>query len=88
MPVHAHESQSVRALIERSPHVNPMLVTVDEAAVTLRLAPTTIKRLIRRGEIRCVLVGGQRRIRRIPATELSRYVADLVRQQITSVTAD
>lgn len=77
----AHESHAMRALIERSPHVNPLLLTLEESAVMLRLAPNTVAGLIRRGQIRCVIVGGQRRIRRIPTEELNRYVADLMRQQ-------
>lgn len=84
----ATESRALRALIERTHNIPPLLVTPDEAAVALRLAPNSVHHLIRDGQLHCVHVrlGGKRQVRRVPITELDRFVADLVRQQITSVT--
>ena len=40
----------------------PKLLTIAEAATELRIHPWTLYRLIRRGEIAAVKVGGQLRI--------------------------
>lgn len=39
------------------------ILSVDEAAVCLRLTPTTVRRMIRDGELRALKVGNKYRIR-------------------------
>jgi excisionase family DNA binding protein len=50
----------------------PLLVSIDEAARLLACSRTTLKVLIRRGEIRALKVG---RLTRIPRRLLEEYVA-------------
>jgi excisionase family DNA binding protein len=54
------------------PTMTSRLVTPDEAAHTLRVHPTTVRRLIRRGQLPAVRVGGHWRLR---ADDLERLVA-------------
>ena len=77
------ESRSIRALIERAQNVQPLLLTPDEAAVSLRLAPNSVHHLIRDGRLRCIRVplGGKRQVRRVPVVELSRFVERLMAEQ-------
>ena len=77
------ESRSIRALIERAQNVQPLLLTPDEAAVSLRLAPNSVHHLIRSGKLRCIRVplGGKRQVRRVPVVELSRFVERLMAEQ-------
>ena len=77
------ESRSIRALIERAQNVQPLLLTPDEAAVSLRLAPNSVHHLIRNGKLRCISVplGGKRQVRRVPVVELSRFVERLMAEQ-------
>lgn len=51
-----------------------MLLTVEEAARSLRLGRTLVYRLISSGELESVTVG---RLRRVPAECLAEYVATL-----------
>ena len=50
----------------------PLLVSIDEAARLLACSRTTLKVLIRRGDIRALKVG---RLTRIPRMALEEYVA-------------
>jgi len=77
-------SRSLRALIDRASDLPPMLLTADEAAVRLRLAPTSVRHLIRDGQLRCVQVrlGGKRQVRRVPAIELQAFVDRLIAEQL------
>lgn len=76
-------SHSMRALVDRAQHVEPLLLTPDEAAVRLRLGPDSVHHLIKDGKLRCVLVplSGKRRVRRVPVVELSRFVERLMAEQ-------
>lgn len=49
----------------------PDLLTVDQVAKRLQVAPGTVRALVKRGELRSVRVG---RLLRIPATAVDRYV--------------
>jgi excisionase family DNA binding protein len=51
------------------------LLTVDEAAHGLRLTPVSVRRRIKRGELRAVKLGkAPNAPLRIPESELARYV--------------
>ena len=52
----------------------PLLMTLDQAAAALSLSRSTVQRLINSGLLSSVKVGGSRRI---PASAVSEYVADL-----------
>ncbi|MEV0636880.1 excisionase family DNA-binding protein [Streptomyces sp. NPDC050619] len=59
----------------RSVKVNrpaPVLLTVEEAAVCLRIGRTTCFALIRTGELESLMVGG---LRRVPADAPAAYLA-------------
>lgn len=54
----------------------PTLLTTDEFANTVRLHPSKVRQRIRRGEIRAVNVGTEKRhIWRITEAELDRYLS-------------
>jgi excisionase family DNA binding protein len=57
--------------------VPPLLYRPEEAAVQLRISRTKVYALLRSGAIRSVKIDG---LRRIPASALVDYVADLERQ--------
>jgi excisionase family DNA binding protein len=75
----------MRALIDRAQSIPPMLLTPDEVAVTLRLAPTSIRHMIQDGQLRCVRVrlGGKRQVRRIPVAEIQAFVDRLTAEQMS-----
>ena len=63
-----------------SNHVAPVgdfLLTVEEAALRLKLGRTTMYRLIATGEVASVSIG---RLRRVPVEALITYVRDLTTQ--------
>lgn len=66
---------------DRRPDV--MLLTVEEAARSLRLGRTLVYRLIASGELESVTVG---RLRRVPAECLAEYVATLRGAQSSGAT--
>lgn len=78
------QSRSMRALITRAADAPPMLLTPDEAAVRLRLAPTSVRHLMHDGQLRYVRVrlGGKRTVQRIPAIELQAFVERLMLEQL------
>ena len=55
----------------------PLLLTLPEAAIALRLSKGTVKKLIRTGELDSVKIGASRRI---PADALEDYVGRLKEQ--------
>ncbi len=57
--------------------MDKMLLTVDETADALGIGRTHLFKILASGEIGSVKVG---RLRRIPATELERYIASLLPQ--------
>ena len=57
--------------------VEPLLLTVEEAATALRLSKGTVKKLIRSTELDSVKIGASRRI---PADALTAYVEQLKAQ--------
>lgn len=56
----------------------PALLSAEQAGKALSCGRTYIYELMSRGELRSVKVG---RLRRIPATEIDRYVAGLLAAQ-------
>lgn len=54
------------------PGVLPDLITVSEAARSLRVTPITIRRLIERGDLPATRIGSK--IVRIPRAALNRFV--------------
>jgi excisionase family DNA binding protein len=60
-----------------------LLLTVEEAAKSLRLGRTLVYRLIASGELESVTVG---RLRRVPAECLTEYVATLRRTRASEAT--
>ncbi|PRW63026.1 helix-turn-helix domain-containing protein [Actinopolyspora mortivallis] len=56
------------------------LLTVSEAAQRLGIGRTKAYSLVRSGELASVLIG---RLRRVPASEVTRYTAHLAEQQKT-----
>lgn len=56
----------------------PLLLRPEEAALMLGIGRTKVYELIRSGALRSVRVGG---LRRIPATALTAYVAELEEQE-------
>ncbi|MET7650486.1 MULTISPECIES: excisionase family DNA-binding protein [unclassified Streptomyces] len=59
----------------------PVLLTVEEAAVCLRIGRTTCFALIRTGELESLMVGG---LRRVPADAPAAYLARRrAEQQVT-----
>jgi excisionase family DNA binding protein len=55
--------------------LQPHLLTVEEAARTLRLAPSSVYRRVEAGELRAARLGaGPKAPMRIPQQELERYL--------------
>lgn len=79
------DSRSLRTLIDRAQSIPPILLTPDEAAVTLRLSPTSVLHMIHEGQLRCVRVrlGGKRQVRRIPVAEIQAFVDRLTAEQMS-----
>ena len=50
---------------------DPDLLTISEVAETLRVSRTTIGRLVRDGELRCLRFRGSRRV---PRADLSQFI--------------
>lgn len=65
--------------------VEPLLLTVEEAATALRLSKGTVKKLIRSTELDSVKIGASRRI---PADALTAYVEQLKAQTTDAVKRD
>lgn len=72
MSVQAHKPSTAGQVM-----VPPLLYRPEEAAVQLRISRTKVYALLRSGAIRSVKIDG---LRRIPASALVDYVADLERQ--------
>ena len=60
------------------PTAPPLLLSVEEAAVELRIGRSRMYELVRRGEVLSVKVGGSRRVIR---DSLSTYINKLVAEQ-------
>lgn len=81
-PTKANHPYSTHNLLTRGlDDGQPLMLTVPECAARLRVSVAAIRSLIEAGELRTLRVGHGRRIKRVLASELERYVYDLARQQ-------